>query len=105
MPRVVDKSRSHQRDHRNVRQRRSATGVTGEAISVYTATQSLGVGGISAVRLMLVFMVAEMLRGRAGLVLAIASNRRPGELERQENEKEDGKPATHDGHCNRVRSG
>lgn len=83
MPRVDDKSRSHQRDHRNVRQRRSATGVTGEAISVYTATQSLGVGGISAVRLMLVFMVAEMLRGRAGLVLAIGIHCRPGELERQ----------------------
>jgi hypothetical protein len=28
-------------------------------------------------------------------VLAIASDRRPGELKRQENEKDDGKPATH----------
>ena len=54
--------------------------------------------------MVLVFMVTKMLRGHAGLVLAIASDCRPGELEWQENEQEDGKPATHDGHCNRVLS-
>lgn len=74
---MIDKSRSHQRDHRNACQRRSATGVAGEAITVDASTQRLGVGGISTIGLMLVFVVTEMLRGRAGLVLAIACNRRP----------------------------
>jgi len=69
--------------------------MTSRTVAVYAATKCLGVGGIGTLGLVLVFMMAEMLRGRAGLVLAIASDRRPGELKRQENEKNDGKPATH----------
>ena len=92
---MIDKSRNNQRNHRNVRQRCGATGMTSRTVAVYAPTKCLGIGGIGTLGLVLVFMMAEMLRGRAGLVLAIASDRRPGELKRQENEKNDGKPATH----------
>jgi hypothetical protein len=48
---------------------------------------------------MLVIVMAEVLRGSPGLVLAIAGHRRPGELERQKNEKKDRQPATHGPDC------
>ena len=67
--------------------------MTSRTVAVYAPTKCLGIGGIGTLGLVLVFMMAEMLRGRTGLVLAIASDRRPGELKRQENEKDDGKPA------------
>jgi len=92
---MIDKSRNNQRNHRNVRQRCGATGMTSRTVTIDAATQRLGIGGIGTLGLVLVFMMAEMLRGRAGLVLAIACDRRPGELKRQKNEKNDGKPATH----------
>ena len=69
--------------------------MTSRTVAIDAATQRLGIGGIGTLGLVLVFMMAEMLRGRTDLVLAIASDRRPGELKRQENEKDDGKPATH----------
>lgn len=92
---MIDEGRSHQRDHCNAGQRCGTTGMTGGTVAIDAATQCLGIGGIGTLGMVLVFMVAEMLRGRIGLVLAITSDRRPGELKRQKNEKNDGKPATH----------
>lgn len=70
--------------------------MTGATVVVDTASQfavrdtiAVGIG------LMLVFVMAEVLRARVCFVLTIASHCRPGELERQENEQEDGKPAAH----------
>ena len=71
--------------------------MTGDAIAVDAATQSFGIRCALLIGsgLMLVIVMAEVLRGSPGLVLAIAGHRCPGELERQENENEDGKPAAH----------
>ena len=71
--------------------------MAGDAIAVDAATQGFGIGRalLIASGLMLVIVMAEVLRGGPGLVLAIAGHRRPGELEGQENEQEDGKPAAH----------
>lgn len=99
---MISEGRSHQRKHCKTGQRCCATGMTNRTVTVYATSQCLGIGRIGTIGMVLVFMMADMLRGRAGLVLAIASDRRPGKLERQKNEQEDGKPATHDGHCNRV---
>ena len=54
---------------------------------------------VFGIGLMLVIVMAEVLRGSPGLVLAIAGHRRPGELERQKNEKKDRQPATHGPDC------
>ena len=71
--------------------------MTGDAIAVDAATQSFGIrcAPLIGIGLMLVIVMAEVLRGSPGLVLAIAGHRRPGELERQENEKENSQPAAH----------
>mgnify|MGYP003504341156 CR=1 FL=1 len=71
--------------------------MTGDAIAVDATTQGFGIRRAILIGsgLMLMVMMTEVLRSRPGLVLAIASDRRPGELKRQENEKDDGKPATH----------
>ena len=71
--------------------------MTGDAIAVDATTQGFGIRRalMFGSGLMLVVMVAEVLRSRPSLVLAIAGHRRPGELEGQENEQEDGKPAAH----------
>lgn len=71
--------------------------MTGDAIAVDAATQGFGIRRVFLIGsgLMLVVMMAEVLRSRPGLVLAIASHCRPGELERQENEKKDREPTTH----------
>lgn len=49
----------------------------------------------SGIGLMLVFVMAEVLCRPLCFVLAIAGNCRPGELERQEYEQEDGEEAAH----------
>ena len=65
--------------------------MAGDAIAVDAATQGFGIGRARLiVGLMLVVVMTEVLRSRPGLVLAIAGHRRPGELERQKNEKKDG---------------
>ena len=71
--------------------------MAGCAITIDAAAEGFSVrrADVIGVGLMLVIMMAEVLRGRPGLVLAIAGHRCPGELERQENENEDGKPAAH----------
>ena len=71
--------------------------MTGDAIAVDAATQSFGIrcAPLIGIGLMLVIVMAEVLRGSPGLVLAIAGHRRPGELERQKNEKKDRQPTTH----------
>ena len=72
--------------------------MTGDAIGVDAAGQCFGIRRAFLVGsgLMLVVMMTEVLRGRPGLVLAIAGHRRPGKLERQENEKKDSEPAAHE---------
>ncbi len=69
--------------------------MTSRTVAVYAATQGFGVDITALIGMMLVFMMPKMLSGLTGFVLAIATDRRPGELERQKNEKKDGKPATH----------
>ncbi len=75
--------------------------MAGSAIVVDTA-QALGVGCIvvrprSGIGLMLVLVMTDVLRSAFRFVLAIAGNRRPGELERQENKEDDGEEAAHGG--------
>ena len=71
--------------------------MTGDAIAVDATTQGFGIRRALLIGsgLMLVVMMTKVLCSRPGLVLAITGHRRPGELERQENEKEDGEPAVH----------
>ena len=71
--------------------------MTGDAIAVDATTQGFGIRRAILIGsgLMLVVMMTEVLCCRSGLVLAIAGHRRPGELERQENEKENSQPAAH----------
>ena len=75
--------------------------MTGDAIAVDATTQSFGIRCAILIgsSLMLVVMMTEVLCRRPGLVLAIAGHRCPGELERQKNEDEDGKPAAHGRDC------
>lgn len=75
--------------------------MTGDAIAVDATTQGFGIWRALKIGggLMLVVMMTEVLRGRPGLVLAIAGHRRPGKLEGQENEKKDREPATHGPDC------
>jgi len=47
--------------------------------------------------MMLMLVMPEMLCGSAGFVLAIGCRRCPGQLERQEDQQENGEPATHGG--------
>ncbi|MBK7024082.1 MAG: hypothetical protein IPH41_11440 [Sulfuritalea sp.] len=65
--------------------------MTGDAIAVDATTQCFGIRRALLIGsgLMLVVMMAKVLRSSPGLVLAIAGHRRPGELERQKNEKKD----------------
>ena len=65
--------------------------MAGDAITVNATAQSFGIRCplLIGSGLMLVVMMAKVLRSSPGLVLAIAGHRRPGELERQKNEKKD----------------
>ena len=65
--------------------------MAGDAIAVDATTQGFGIRRALLIGggLMLVVMMTEVLCSRPGLVLAIASHRGPGELERQKNEKKD----------------
>ena len=65
--------------------------MTGDAIAVDASAQSFGIRFALLIGsgLMLVVVMTQVLRGGPGLVLAIAGHRRPGELERQKNEKKD----------------
>jgi hypothetical protein len=49
--------------------------------------------------MVLVLMVAEVLARHVAFVPAIAGHRRPGELERQQNQHEDREPTTHGEKC------
>ena len=71
--------------------------MAGDAIAVNATTQGFGIRRALLIGsgLMLVVMMTDVLCSRPGLVLAIAGHRRPGELERQENEKENSQPAAH----------
>ncbi len=70
--------------------------MTGTTIIVDAAGQfRVGNPIVVGIGLMLVLVVTEVLRCGVRFVLAIAGHRRPGELERQKNEQENGKPATH----------
>lgn len=70
--------------------------MTGSTVVVDTASQFAVRNTIAiSIGLMLVFVMAEVLRACVCFVLATASYCRPGELEGQENEQEDGKPAAH----------
>lgn len=51
--------------------------------------------GLTPIALMTVLMVTEVVRCRACFVLTIGADRGPTELDRHEDDKEDGKPATH----------
>lgn len=75
--------------------------MTGDAIAVDATTQGFGIRRALLIGsgLMLVVMMTEVLCSRSGFVLAIAGHRCPGELERQKNEDEDGKPAAHGRDC------
>lgn len=70
--------------------------MTGAAVVVDSACQ-LGVRNtiVAGISLMFVFVMAEVLGCGVRFVLAIAGYCRPGELERQKNEQEDGKPTAH----------
>lgn len=71
--------------------------MAGPAVVVDTARQ-LGVGrGLVGIGLMLVLVMAEVPCTAFCFMLAIAGNRRPGELERQENKEGDGEEAAHGG--------
>lgn len=71
--------------------------MAGYTIAINATTEGFSVRGADVIGsgLMLVVMMTEVLCSRPGLVLAIASHCRPGELERQENEKKDREPTTH----------
>ena len=75
--------------------------MTGDAIAVDASAQGFGIRCAILIgsSLMLVVMMAEVLCRRPGLVLAIAGDRRPGELERQKYEKKDREPAAHRRDC------
>ena len=65
--------------------------MAGNAIAVDATAQGFGIRRALLIGsgLMLVVMMTDVLCSRPGLVLAIAGHRRPGELERQKNEKKD----------------
>ena len=65
--------------------------MTGDTITVDATNRGFGIRRAFLIGsgLMLVVMMAKVLRSSPGLVLAIAGHRRPGELERQKNEKKD----------------
>lgn len=57
------------------------------------------VGSRGDIGLMLVLVVPDVRRARAGFVLAIVAYCSPAELERQQDEKKDRQPATHGREC------
>lgn len=61
-------------------------------------TITIGLRG-TRVGMVLVFVVAKVLSSCPTFVSAIAGHRRPGELERQQAQHEDGEPTTHDEKC------
>ena len=74
---------------------RTAKCMTSLAIAIVHARQ-FAVGVIRMVSpLMLMGMVTNMEAGRLFLVLAIRRRRSPNGLQRKQNQKEDGNPATH----------
>ncbi len=91
--------------HRMTRLRRSRNGgrAAGMASAAIIIDRAEGPGITAVVRstlvLMLVLVVTKVLSGSAGLMLAVDSHRRPGGLERQEYEQENGEPAMHAADC------
>jgi hypothetical protein len=67
--------------------------MAGGTIAVDAARRGRGIN--VATRMMLMLMVTKMQGSRTGFVLAIAGHHCPSGLEWQENEQENGKPATH----------
>lgn len=51
--------------------------------------------GLAGPRLVLLVVVAQVRRGLPMLVRTIVGDRRPGDLERQQAEQNEGKPAAH----------
>ncbi len=75
--------------------------MTGGAIIVDTGNRTIcGLGAI--ISLMLVLVVTEVLR-RSDFMLAIGRSHRPGNLDRQNNQQENGEPATHRVNGNRTK--
>ena len=73
--------------------------MTSRTVAVYAATQGFGDDITALIGMMLVFMMPKMLSGLTGFVLAIATDRRPGELERQKSEQEGWKASDAFGGC------
>ena len=83
------------RKGRNIHRSGSTTGVAGSTIQI--DGEGWHIGRMGRILMMFVLVMSEMLCSSAGFVLAIGRCRCPGELERQENKQEDGKPAAHRG--------
>lgn len=88
-----------QREERASHQRGGTAGVAGGAIRIDGKRPDIaGIGHrqfIRGRRLMFVLVMPEVLRRAVGLVLAIGSYCGPAELERQQDQQGDGKPAAH----------
>lgn len=70
--------------------------MTGSTIVVGASGQrSIGDTIAIGVHLMFVLVMTDVLRCRAAFMLAIAGHCRPGKLERQEKQQEDGQPTSH----------
>ena len=63
---------------------------------------TIGLRG-TRVGMVLMLVVAEVLGSYVTFVSAVAGHRRPGELERQQDQHEDGEPATHSEKCSSYR--
>ena len=101
---VADRVRMREGQGLQYRDRRHTVQVAHGAIIVERAqlvgrVTSLGVAGLALRVGVLVFMVPKMRRELACFVLAfvltVAPGRRPGKLERQQDEQEDRQPAAH----------
>lgn len=85
----------NRQDIGNAGQRANAAGMASRAVPIDPATQGFGIVRATIIGMVLMLMVSKMLGCGASFVLAISSHRRPGKLERQKNEQDDGKPAAH----------
>ena len=88
-----------QREGRANHHRGRTAGVAGGAIRIDAKRLDIaGIGHRQLIRgrsLMFVFVMPEVLRRAVGLVLAIGRYCGPAELERQQDQQQDGKPAAH----------
>src|SRR5690349_5163919 len=68
--------------------------MTEAAIGIQTGLALSGM--LSAGVVVLVLVMTDMLGGCAAFVLAIAGDRRPGKLERRDDQKQKGQPTSHE---------